>query len=70
MFSHAALRQLDGREVAREMNSAFISYDNRKDALLGRNDPSGTDVPGKTRGSITYQPRRTASAAQPEAGKQ
>jgi lipopolysaccharide export system protein LptA len=70
MFSHAALRQMEGRELVREMSSAFISYDNRKDALLGRNDPSGADVPGKARGSITYQPRRTASAAQPEAGKQ
>jgi lipopolysaccharide export system protein LptA len=69
MFSNAALRQLEGRVLTREMTSAFISYDNRKDALLGRNDPSGADVPGKARGSITYQPHRTASA-QPEAGKQ
>jgi lipopolysaccharide export system protein LptA len=70
MYSNAVLRQLEGRNPIQEMSSAFISYDNRKDALLGRNDPSGADVPGKARGSITYQPRRTASAAQPEAGKQ
>ena len=70
LFSNATLRQLEGRNVIHEMNSAFISYDNRRDALLGRNDPSGADSPGRSRGSITYQPRRTASAAQPEAGKQ
>jgi lipopolysaccharide export system protein LptA len=70
MYSNAVLRQLEGSKLVHEMSSAFISYDNRKDALLGRNDPSGADVPGKARGSITYQPRRTASAAQPEAGKQ
>lgn len=70
LFSNAVLRQLEGRNLVQEMSSAFISYDNRKDALLGRNDPSGADVPGKARGSITYQPRRTASATQPEAGKQ
>lgn len=70
LFSNAVLRQLEGRNLVEEMSSAFISYDNRKDALLGRNDPSGADVPGKARGSITYQPRRTAPATQPEAGKQ
>jgi lipopolysaccharide export system protein LptA len=70
LTSNAVLRQFEGRDQVHEMSSAFISYDNRKDALLGRNDPSGADVPGKARGSITYQPRRTAQAAQPEAGKQ
>jgi lipopolysaccharide export system protein LptA len=70
MFSKAVLRRLEGRNMSDEMNSAFISYDNRRDALLGRNDASGADSPGKSRGSITYQPRRTTAAAQPEAGKQ
>lgn len=70
MFSNASLRHLEGRRASDEMNSAFISYDNRKDSLLGRNDASGADAPGKARGSITYQPRRTAAAVQPEAGKQ
>lgn len=70
MLSKATLRRLEGGKLANEMNNAFISYDNRKDALLGRNDASGADVPGQSRGSFTYQPRRTAPAAQPEAGKQ
>ena len=69
MSSKATLRLLEGGKLAREMHNAFMSYDNRKDTLLGRNDDSGADVPGKGLGSITFTPRRSAPA-QPEAGKQ
>ena len=68
--SNAVIRQLEGRDVMREMGGEFIAYDARKEVLLNLNDPSGVDRPGKARASFTFYPRRTASAAQPEAGKQ
>jgi lipopolysaccharide export system protein LptA len=70
LSSNAVIRQLEGRRVVHEMGGEFISYDARKEVLLNLNDPSGVDRPGKGRASFTFYPRRTASAAQPEAGKQ
>lgn len=70
LSSNAVIRQLEGRKVVHEMGGEFISYDARKEVLLNLNDPSGVDRPGKGRVSFTFYPRRTASAAQPEAGKQ
>lgn len=70
LSSNAVIRQLEGRKVIHEMGGEFISYDARKEVLLNLNDPSGVDRPGKGRASFTFYPRRTASAAQPEAGKQ
>jgi lipopolysaccharide export system protein LptA len=61
LFSKAVIRQLEGTKVTQEMDSEFISYDNRKEVLVGRNDASGTDKPGGGRGSITLQPRRPAA---------
>jgi lipopolysaccharide export system protein LptA len=62
LFSKAVIRQLEGKKVTQEMVSEFISYDNRSEVLLGRNDATGADKPGNGRGSITLQPRRTPAA--------
>jgi lipopolysaccharide export system protein LptA len=63
LFSKAMIRQLEGQKVTQEMDQAFISYDSRKEVLLGRNDASGADAPGKGRGSMTFEPHRTTPAA-------
>jgi lipopolysaccharide export system protein LptA len=73
LFSKAMIRQLEGQKVTQQMASEFISYDNRKEVLVGRNDASGADKPGSGRGSITLQPHRTpapAAPGTPPAGKQ
>lgn len=75
LFSKAMIRQLEGQKVTQEMDSEFISYDNRKEVLVGRNDATGADKPGNGRGSITLQPHRapaqaTPAAAPAPAGKQ
>jgi lipopolysaccharide export system protein LptA len=74
LFSKAVIRQLEGKKVTQEMASEFISYDNRKEVLLGLNDAKGADKPGNGRGSITLQPHRTPAAgaapAPAPAGKQ
>lgn len=79
LFSKAVIKQLEGQKVTQEMDSEFISYDSRKEVLVGRNDPSGADVKGQGRGSITLAPRRAQPAANapaaapataPAAGKQ
>jgi lipopolysaccharide export system protein LptA len=77
LFSKAMIRQLEGQKVTQEMDSEFISYDNRKEVLVGRNDATGADKPGNGRGSITLQPHRSPAqatpgvpAAAPPAGKQ
>lgn len=62
LMSTAMLRQLEGQRVTHQMDQAFISYDNRNDVLLGRNDPSGTDIPAHGRGSISIEARRTGIA--------
>jgi lipopolysaccharide export system protein LptA len=63
LLSSAMIRQLEGQKVTQQMEQAFISYDNRKDVLLGRNDPNGADIPASGRGSIVLEPRRTAATA-------
>jgi len=63
LLSRAMLRQLEGQRVTHQMEQAFISYDNRKDVLLGRNDPSGADIPSNGRGSISIAARRAGLAA-------
>ena len=72
LLSKAMIRQLEGKKVTQEMDSEFISYDNRKEVLVGRNDASGADKPGNGRGSITLQPHRSPAQATPSApaGKQ
>jgi len=63
LLSKAMIRQLEGQRVTHQMEQAFISYDNRKDVLLGRNDPNGADMPSNGRGSISIEARRTGPAA-------
>ena len=63
LLSSAEIKQLEGPKVTQQMNSAFISYDSRKEVLLGRNDPSGADKAGQGRGRMTFEPRRAAPAA-------
>jgi lipopolysaccharide export system protein LptA len=62
LFSKAVIKQLEGQKVTQEMDSEFISYDNRKEVLVGHNDAGGADKPGNGRGSITLQPRRKPAA--------
>jgi len=68
LISNAMIRQLEGQKVTQQMEQAFISYDSRKEVLLGRNDASGADVPGKGRGSMIFEPSRRTTP--PAAGKQ
>ena len=63
LFSNAQIRQLEGQKITQQMDQAFISYDSRKEVLLGRNDASGVDKPGQGRGSMTFEPSRKAAAA-------
>jgi lipopolysaccharide export system protein LptA len=71
MFGKAKVRELDGAKVTQELDQEYISYDSRKEKLLGRNDASGADVPGKGRGTMVIEPKRTAPPAPaPAAGKQ
>lgn len=66
------IRQLDGKKITHQMEQAFISYDSRKDVLLGQNDPSGEGKPSTGRGTITLEPHRTlpTTPAQATAGNQ
>jgi len=65
LFSKAVIKQLDGTKVTQEMDSEFISYDNRKEVLVGRNDANGENKVGNGRGSITLQPHRAPAGAAP-----
>ena len=62
LFSNAVIKQIEGKKVTQEMDSEFISYDSRKEVLLGRNDAAGNDNKGGGRGSMTFAPRRTPAA--------
>ena len=69
LFSKAVIRQLDGQKVMQEMDSEFISYDSRKEVLVGRNDASGQNKVGNGRGRITLQPHRPPAVPAAPAGK-
>jgi lipopolysaccharide export system protein LptA len=56
LFSKAVIKQLEGTKITQEMDSEFISYDNRREVLVGRNDAKGVNNPGGGRGSLTLQP--------------
>jgi len=62
LFSKAVIKQLEGKKITQEMDSEFISYDSRKEVLLGRNDANGADKQGAGRGSMTFAPRRAPAA--------
>jgi lipopolysaccharide export system protein LptA len=63
LLSTAMIRQLEGQKVTHQMEHAFISYDNRKDVLIGRNDPNGADIPSNGRGTIIIEAHRTGPAS-------
>jgi lipopolysaccharide export system protein LptA len=63
LFTNAQIRQMEGQKITQQMDQAFISYDSRKEVLLGRNDASGADKPGQGRGSMTFEPSRKAAAS-------
>jgi lipopolysaccharide export system protein LptA len=63
LFSKAVIKQLEGTKITQEMDSEFISYDNRREVLVGRNDAKGTNNPGGGRGSITLEPHRPPAGA-------
>ena len=75
LFSNAIVKQLEGKRVTSEVNSPFISYDNRTEQANVHNDASGESKPGGGRGTIIIAPRRapaaaSASAPAAPAGKQ
>lgn len=65
LFAKAVIKQLEGTKVTQEMHNEFISYDNRREVLVGRNDANGTNNPGGGRGSLTLQPHAKTDAAAP-----
>jgi lipopolysaccharide export system protein LptA len=67
LFSNAIVKQLEGKRVTSEVNSPFISYDNRTEQANVHNDASGESKPGGGRGTVIIAPRRTAPAAAPAA---
>jgi lipopolysaccharide export system protein LptA len=58
LFGAAQVRQLAGSKTTDQLDSAFISYDSRKEVMVARNDPSGASVPGKARGTLILAPRK------------
>jgi lipopolysaccharide export system protein LptA len=68
LFSNAIVKQLEGKRVTSEVNSPFISYDNRTEQANVRNDASGESKPGGGRGTAIIQPRRTMPAPEQPAG--
>jgi lipopolysaccharide export system protein LptA len=67
LFSNAIVKQLEGKRVTSEVNSPFISYDNRSEQANVHNDASGESKPGSGRGTVIIAPRRTTPAAAPAA---
>jgi lipopolysaccharide export system protein LptA len=58
LFGAAQVRQLEGSKPTDRLDSAFISYDSRKEVMVARNDPSGASIPGKGRGTLILAPRK------------
>jgi lipopolysaccharide export system protein LptA len=70
LFSNAVVKELEGTRLTNEVDGEFISYDNRKEVVVVRNDASGESKPGKGRGTLILAPRRSAQQpAAPAAGK-
>jgi lipopolysaccharide export system protein LptA len=58
LFGAAEVRQLEGSKLMNQIESAFVSYDSRKEVMQARNDASGVDKPGQGRGTLIIAPRR------------
>jgi lipopolysaccharide export system protein LptA len=70
LIGAARVKELDGAKVMSQIESAFISYDSRKEIMVARNDASGANKPGKGRGTLIIAPRQSAPAPVPAQGKQ
>ena len=70
LFSKAIVRELENGRLTNELDGPYISYDNRKEVAVVRNDASGESKVGGGRGTLIIAPRRTTPAAAPApAGK-
>lgn len=70
LFSNAVVKEFEGTRMTTQVDGEFISYDNRKEVATVNNDASGRSQPGKGRGTLIFNPSRTASkGAAPAAGK-
>lgn len=58
LFGAAEVRQLEAGKLTNQIESAFVSYDSRKEVMQARNDASGSDKPGQGRGTLIIAPRR------------
>ncbi|PWF55769.1 lipopolysaccharide transport periplasmic protein LptA [Massilia glaciei] len=67
LFSRAQIRQLDRGTMSNEIDSAFISYDSRKEVFVVRNDASGVNKPGQGRGTLIIAPKKPRPPATPDA---
>ena len=69
LYSRAKIRRLEGTKPSDEVEGEFISYDSRREFFSVRNTNTGEDTPGKGRGTMIIQPKRTEPPAAPAAGK-
>lgn len=69
LFNDAVVKELEGTRLSNEVDGQYISYDNRKEVVVVRNDPSGTSRPGAGRGTLILAPRKAAASPAPAAGK-
>ena len=70
LFSNARIRRLEGSKQTELVESEFISYDSRKEAMVTRNDASGENKPGKGRATVRLAPRNPKPAAPAAGGAQ
>ncbi len=62
LFSSAEVKQLEGTRATNTIQGPYISYDNRKEVAVVRNDASGESRVGAGRGTLILAPRRAAPA--------
>lgn len=65
LFSKAVVKELENGRVTNELIGPYISYDNRREVAVVRNDASGQTKAGGGRGTLIIAPRRTGPAAAP-----
>ena len=62
LFGAAKIRQIEGNRTTDEIQSEFISYDSLREVFVSRNDASGANKPGATRGRMIIAPRKPRAA--------
>ena len=67
LFTKAIVRQLEGKKVTQQLAGEFLSYDNRAQVFVSRNDASGVNKPGAGRVTIHLEPNRKPAANPPAA---